>query len=255
MVSKLYIYLADDITEMIEKIKELEIIYRDEYLVAVNKPHGLLVHKTSISDEQNLFALQILRDQIGQRVFPAHRLDRKTSGILIFSLDQNILRLMQSKFSSRLIEKNYLAIVRGFCEEAGIIDYPVKKENGKMVEAVTRYKTIERVEIEVPSGPHQTSRYSLVKIFPETGRMHQIRKHFSHINHPIIGDRPYGCHVQNRMFKLKWNITKMMLHANALMFQHPVTSEEIEIKASIHKEFKETIRILGFKPQHVNFYP
>jgi tRNA pseudouridine65 synthase len=108
------------------------------------------------------------------------------------------------------------------------------------------------VEIDIPSGPHQTSRYSLVEVFPETGRMHQIRKHFAHINHPILGDRPHGCHVQNRIFKHKWNITTMMLHAHELQFLHPVSKEEIRIKAILHNEFRETIRILGFHTQHNN---
>jgi tRNA pseudouridine65 synthase len=248
----LYLYIDEDTPKLISKIKELEIIYKDEYLVSVNKPHGLLVHRTRISDEKNLFALQMLRDQVGQHVYPVHRLDRKTSGVLIFALNQNIHRQMQLKFSSGEVKKKYLAIVRGFCEGDGAIDYPVQKENGKMAEAFTSYKTIERMEIDIPSGPHQTSRYSLVEIFPQTGRMHQIRKHFAHINHPIIGDRPYGCHIQNRIFIDKWNITTMMLHADTLLFQHPITHDKIEIKAILHNEFRETIRILGFSPQHIN---
>ena len=145
-----------------------------------------------------------------------------------------------------------MAIVRGYTEDEGIIDYPVKKHNGKLAEAITRYKTLDKVEIDMPSGPHQTSRYSLVEVFPETGRMHQIRKHFAHINHPILGDRPHGCHVQNRIFKHKWNITTMMLHAHELQFLHPVSKEEIRIKAILHNEFRETIRILGFHTQHNN---
>jgi tRNA pseudouridine65 synthase len=239
-------------TELREEIKELEIVYRDECLVAVNKPNGLLVHRTRISDEKNLFALQLLRDQVGQHVYPVHRLDRKTSGVLIFALNKNIHRQMHLKFSSGKVKKKYLAIVRGYTEDKGIIDYPVKKDNGKLAEAITRYKTLDKVEIDIPSGPHQTSRYSLVEVFPETGRMHQIRKHFAHINHPILGDRPHGCHVQNRIFKHKWNITTMMLHAHELQFLHPVSKEEIRIKAILHNEFRETIRILGFHTQHNN---
>ncbi len=234
---------------MILRSEELKIIYRDEYLVAVNKPPGLLVHRTRISDEKKFFALQILRDQIGQRVFPVHRLDRKTSGVLLFALDHEIHSQMQLKFSLGEVKKKYLAIVRGYCDDEGIIDYPLVKENGKMADATTRYKTVERVEIDVPSGPHITSRYSFVEIVPETGRMHQIRKHFAHIHHPIIGDRPHGCHIQNRIFKHKWNITSMMLHAKELQFIHPISNIEVEIKAILHNEFKETIRILGFSHQ------
>jgi len=237
---------------LILEIKELEIIYRDECLVAVNKPNGLLVHRTRICDEKKLFALQILRDQVGQHVYPVHRLDRKTSGVLLFALDESVHRQMQLKFSYGEVHKKYLAIVRGYTEDEGIIDYPVKKDNGKVVEALTRYRTLDKLEIDIPSGPHKTSRYSFVEVFPETGRMHQIRKHFAHINHPIIGDRPHGCHIQNRLFKSKWNITTMMLHARELLFKHPFSNEEVKIKAILHNEFKETIRILGFHTQHIN---
>ncbi len=248
----MYFYKEKDTLELISEIKELEIIYRDEYLVAINKPHGLLVHRTRISDEKKLFALQILRDQLGQHVYPAHRLDRKTSGVLLFALEEDVNRQMQFKFSSGEVKKKYLAIVRGYTEDEGIIDYPVKKDNGKMAEALTRYKTLDKVEIDMPSGPYKTTRYSLVEIFPESGRMHQIRKHFAHINHPIIGDRPHGCHIQNRLLKSKWNITTMMLHAHELLFLHPVSYEEVKIKAILHNEFRETIRILGFHTRHID---
>ncbi len=228
--------------------KELEIVFQDDYLVAINKPHGLLVHRTRLSDERNFFALQMLRNQIDQHVFPVHRIDRKTSGVLLFALDQDINKNMQLKFSHGEVNKKYLAIVRGYCEDEGIIDHPVRKENGKLSAAVTMYKTIEKVEIDIPRGPHKTSRYSLVEAFPKTGRMHQIRRHFAHINHPIIGDRPHGCQIQNRLFKNKWNMTTMMLHADELLFLHPVTNVNMKIKATLHNDFKETIRILGFRP-------
>jgi len=228
--------------------KELEIVFQDDYLVAINKPHGLLVHRTRLSDERNFFALQMLRNQIDQHVFPVHRIDRKTSGVLLFALDQDIHQKMQLKFSLGEVNKKYLAIVRGYCEDEGIIDYPVRKENGRLADAVTMYKTIEKVEVDIPMGPHKTSRYSFVEAFPKTGRMHQIRRHFAHINHPIIGDRPHGCQIQNRLFKNKWNMTTMMLHADELLFLHPVTNVNMKIKATLHNDFKETIRILGFRP-------
>ncbi len=228
--------------------KELEIVFQDDYLVAINKPHGLLVHRTRLSDERNLFALQMLRDQLQKHVFPVHRLDRKTSGILLFALDQDINKKMQLKFSRGEVNKKYLAIVRGYCEDEGIIDHPVRKENGRLADAVTMYKTIAKVEVDIPMGPHKTSRYSLVEVIPKTGRIHQIRKHFAHINHPIISDRPHGCQIQNRLFKNKWNMTTMMLHADELLFLHPVTNVNMKIKATLHNDFKETIRILGFRP-------
>jgi tRNA pseudouridine65 synthase len=223
---------------------ELEILYQDEYLVAINKPPGLLVHRTKIATDADEYALQILRDQINQRVFPVHRIDRKTSGVLLFGLSEEIDRIMQMAFAERRIEKTYLAIVRGFTDEEGLIDYPLRKENGKLQEAITDFKTLRRSEIDLPFGKHTTSRYSLVKVKPQTGRMHQIRKHFAHIDHPIIGDRPHGCNKQNKLFREKFSLMTMMLHALELQFAHPVTHEKITIHASPNEEFIRMLKAL-----------
>ncbi len=225
---------------------ELEIVYEDDQLVAINKPHGLLVHRTNIANDATEFALQILRDQLGQHVFPCHRLDRKTSGVLLFALDEMTNRLMQAKFADGQITKKYLAIVRGYTSNKGIIDYPLKKDDGNLQEAVTPYKTIDRTELNIPFSGQSTSRYSLVKIEPLTGRMHQIRKHFAHIFHPIIGDRPHGCNKQNKLFKDKWDMTTMMLHAAMVQFEHPSTSKETIISSQPLAEFTRVMRILGF---------
>ena len=154
---------------------KLEIIYQDDYLVAINKPPGLLVHRTRIAMDADLFALQILRDQIGQHVYPIHRLDRKTSGVLLFGLNEEIHKTMQQAFAGKQIKKTYLAIVRGYTEETGTIDYPLRKENGGLQDAITAYRTLDRTEIDLPFGKHATSRYSLVEVHPETGRQHPAR--------------------------------------------------------------------------------
>lgn len=224
----------------------LEVLYKDEYLVAVNKPHGLLVHRSSIAKDASEFAVQTLRDQLNQKVYPVHRLDRKTSGVLLFALDEDTNRLMQELFSKRLIHKKYKAIVRGYTEDEETIDYPLRKENGTLQEAVTKYRTIKRTELNIPLGHHQTVRYSLVEVSPITGRMHQIRKHFAHILHPIIGDRPYGCNKQNRFFKGRWNMDTMMLHATSLSFLHPVKNCQVIISANFQKEFQEVASLMGW---------
>ena len=225
---------------------ELEILYRDDFLVAINKPHGLLVHRTKLANDATEFALQILRDQLGQAVYPAHRLDRKTGGLLLFALNSEMDRLLQMQFAERKIKKTYLAIVRGFTPSNQVIDYPLKKENGQIQEAVTHIETLEKAEIDVPFGPHKTSRYSLVRVTPVTGRMHQIRKHLAHINHPIIGDRPHGCNKQNRLFKEKWKMETMMLHAEVLEFAHPITKELLSIEAKPQTEFIRMNRLMGW---------
>ncbi len=224
----------------------LEIIYKDEHLVAINKPHGLLVHRSFIAADATEFAVQMLRDQLGQRVFPAHRLDRKTGGVLLFSLNNEVNALMHSKFENREVQKTYLAIVRGFLPENGQIDYPLTNENGLTQEAVTNFERLATAEILVAFGKHPTSRYSLVKLLPETGRHHQLRKHMAHIFHPIIGDRPHGCNKQNKLWLEKWEMNTMLLHASALTFEHPVTGKEVQVVADLQGEFLRGKQILGW---------
>jgi tRNA pseudouridine65 synthase len=223
----------------------LEIIFRDDHLVAINKPHGLLVHPSPIARDAEEFALQLLRDQLGQKVFPAHRLDRKTAGVLLFSLSKDVDKLMQQQFQDNRVNKKYLAIVRGYTPAEEDIDYPLRKENGNLQEAFTRYKTLARAELNVPLGNHPTSRYSLVEAKPETGRMHQLRKHFAHIYHPIIGDRTHGCNKQNKLFKEKWQLDSMLLHASELRFTHPVTNAPVQVEASLQAEFLRMMELMG----------
>ncbi len=222
----------------------LEILYQDDYIVAINKPHGLLVHQSPIARDAEEFALQMLRNQLGIAVYPSHRLDRKTSGILVFALDKPTDRIMQQKFQNREVEKKYLALVRGFAPKEMTIDYALKNENEVVQEAVTHFKTLEYFEINVPFGKHKTSRYSLVEAIPETGRMHQLRKHFAHIFHPIIGDRPHGCNKQNKFWLENFQMNTMLLHASELSFKHHYSDENIIIKADISEEFKRALEVL-----------
>jgi len=224
----------------------LEILYRDEFLIAINKPHGLLVHRSSIARDVEEFALQLLKNQINQWVNPVHRLDRKTGGVLLFALHKDVEKAMQQAFAENKVQKKYLAIIRGHTPAEQEINYPLRKENGTLQEAFTAYTTLKRAELNVPLGAHLTSRYSLIEAKPTTGRMHQLRKHFSHIFHPIIGDRTHGCNKQNRMFKERWEMDTMLLHASQLTFQHPITKAEIQIDAPLQKEFLRVMQIMGW---------
>lgn len=226
---------------------QLEIIYRDEYLVAINKPHGLLVHKSKLAADASEFAVQILRDQLGMRVTPVHRIDRKTGGVLLFALNDESNKALNLQFDQNRVHKIYLALVRGYTADEEHVDYDLRKENGQLQRAVTNYRTLERVEVPVAFGKHETQRYSLVEVQPETGRMHQIRKHFNHLRHPIIGDRPHGCNKQNRLFKERWNMTTMLLHAVEMEFEHPVQLSLVKLKADLQPEFKRTLALLGFQ--------
>lgn len=221
---------------------KLEILFEDEFLIAIHKPNGLLVHRTKLATDATEFALQLLRDQIEQRVFPTHRLDRKTSGVLLFAKDEETNRAMQMQFMEQEVTKKYKAIVRGWTDDEGTIDYALTTEKGKVQEAITHYKTLNRSEIDLPNGKFSTARFSLVELSPETGRMHQLRKHLAHIFHPIIGDRPHGCNKQNKLFLEQFSMMEMMLHAEKLKFTHPITNREVSIQSPIQGEMN---RMLG----------
>lgn len=222
----------------------LEIVYQDDHLIAINKPHGLLVHRSSIANDAKEFALQLLRDQVNRHVSPVHRLDRKTGGLLLFAFEKNVETAMQQQFMNGEVQKKYLAVLRGYAPDQMAIDYPLAKENGTIQEAFTAFVTLKRAELDIAFGKHPTSRYSLVEASPTTGRMHQLRKHFAHIFYPIIGDRKHGCNKQNKFFKETWDMTTMLLHASELKFLHPVTGKQVQLKASVQTEFLRVMDLM-----------
>lgn len=181
----------------------MDILYRDDTLVAVNKPAGLLVHRSAIDHHETRYALQIVRDQLGRRVYPVHRLDKPTSGILVFALDQDTARRMTKLFAEGAVEKTYLAVVRGYTDEAGTIDYALEEQLDRMTDnkalrdkpaqpAVTHYRRLGIAELPFAVGRYPTARYSLLRVSPKTGRKHQIRRHMKHIFHPVVGDTSHG---------------------------------------------------------------
>lgn len=222
----------------------LEIIYQDQWLVAVNKPAGMLVHRSWLDRHETTFVMQTLRDQIGQHVFTVHRLDRPTSGVLIFALSSEVARLLSQQFEQHQLEKTYHAIVRGWLTEAGVLDYPLMEERDKIADkhsaaptepqsALTRYQPLAQVEMPVPIGRYSTCRYTLVELTPQTGRKHQLRRHMSHLRHPIIGDTNHGDLRQNRGAAEHFGCQRLMLHASRLMLTHPVTGEPLRLHASL----------------------
>ena len=221
---------------------ELEIIYETEDLIAINKPHGLLVHRSKIADDVKVFALQLVRDHVGHFVHPVHRLDRKTSGVLLFAKSREVNSEMKSLFREHHINKSYQALVRGYTPKSLTINYALT-ENDKTQEAETYFKTLDHFEIALPFGKFQTSRYSLIEVKPTTGRFHQIRKHMKHIFHPILGDRPHGCNKQNKLWLDKFGLTKMMLHADQLEFEYP-TNNKVSINANKSLEFQRVEKLL-----------
>jgi len=230
-----------DTEEATPPITSLEILFENDDLIAVNKPHGLLVHRSRIAPDVHEFALQILRDQIGKPVWPVHRLDRKTSGVLLFTKAKELNSVVQQIFQNREIKKVYLALVRGFMPEEGTIDYAISN-NSAPKDAITHYTRLQNFEIDFPIGDFPTSRYSLLRVEPETGRFHQIRKHMKHISHPIFRDRPHGCNKQNRCWKKEFGLMKMLLHAQSLEFEY--NEEIIQIEAKKSEEFERVLQIM-----------
>ncbi len=228
---------------------ELSILYQDEDLVAIDKPSGLLVHRSEIDRRETRFALQLVRDQIGQRVFPVHRLDKPTSGVLVFALHAAAAGKMQELFRERLVEKAYFAIVRGHTEDQATIDYPLSDKREKEEkrrhtdirppqDAVSRYQCMAKVELPIAVGRYPQSRYSLVRVIPETGRKHQIRRHFHSIAHPIIGDTRYGEGRHNRLFRDNFNSHRLLLWSAGISFTHPTSGELLKIETQVPKEIQ-----------------
>jgi len=235
----------------------LEILYRDEFIVAVNKPAGMLVHRSWLDSRETQFVMQTLRDQIGQHVFPIHRLDRPTSGVLLFALNSEIANLLCLQFEGKTVQKSYLAVVRGYLNGADRIDYPLKIQRDKIADkfsreekeaqtAVTDYIGLNTAEMPWAAGKYQTSRYSLVRLIPHTGRKHQLRRHMKHIFHPILGDTQYGDLHQNRAFADKTQVSRLMLHAEKLAFHHPITQIRLEIQAGLDEPWQRLLHRFGW---------
>jgi tRNA pseudouridine65 synthase len=230
-----------------DDIPILPVIYEDDHLIAINKPAGLLVHRSSISEDTQ-FALQLLRNQIKQRIFPIHRLDRGTSGVLIFGKNKEAASQLSAQMRDNGIRKEYLAIVRGYLDESGTIDYPLLNKDKPHLpakEAITSYTRLTQNELPFAVNRYPTSRYSLVRIHPQTGRKHQIRRHFAHLRHPIIADKKHGDCKHNKYFQEHFGLTQMMLHAQEVVCKHPVTNTELRIAAPLPEAFLNVVALLG----------
>lgn len=226
------------------------ILFEDEHYVAINKPTGILVHRTKISEDQ-VFVLQLLRKQLKQSIYPIHRLDRATSGVLIFGKSKSAASHLGEQFREKKVKKNYLAIIRGYVDQAATIDYPLASEpHQPKRQAITHYQRLEQVEFDAAIGRYPQARYCLVHIQTETGRRHQIRKHFSHLRHPIIGDKRHGDVKHNKYFKDQLNINRMLLHAQRLELQAFAKKDQLIIEAPLDQAFQLALKTLGFTAKY-----
>ena len=223
----------------------LPILYADEHLTAVDKPAGLLVHRTGLDAGETRFALQLLRDQLGRPVWPLHRLDKGTSGVLLFALDAATARALGPRFEAGDgVRKTYRAVVRGWPADEGLIDHPLRRmpddmrdQRVELQAARTRFRTLERYELPLPHGAFPTTRCALVELQPLTGRRHQLRRHVKHLAHPIIGDATHGKGPLNRELAAFLGLQRLWLHAGRLVVPHPVGGQDVSIEAAAGPEW------------------
>ncbi|MBR4940046.1 MAG: pseudouridine synthase [Burkholderiaceae bacterium] len=227
----------------------LEILYEDDAFIAINKPCKLLVHRSEIDRHETRFAIQLLRDQINRKVIPVHRLDKGTSGVLLFAFEPETVSAMSDVFARGAAKKDYMAVVRGWAPESLMLDHPIappidpyiKNQSTERLPAQTGFACHAKIELPIAVDRYPQSRYSLVSAHPVTGRRHQIRKHLKHINHPIIGDSTYGKGVHNRMIAERFGVDRMLLHAYRLGFEHPFTHEWITIEAGLDEAWQSLL--------------
>lgn len=232
----------------------LEILYQDQWLVAVNKPAGMLVHRSFLDKHETEFVMLRLRDQIGQHVFPLHRLDRPTSGVLLFGLSSEIARVMGEQ--QHQWQKTYLAVVRGHLKEALFLDYALKEQRDAIADKFVRAEKaaqsaqtaiwpLQHVELPFAVGRYATARYSLLALQPLTGRKHQLRRHCEHLFHPIVGDTTHGDGKHNQLFRQQFFCTRLLLHATHLSFFHPVSGQIVNLSAP-WRDFSDLLLQIGF---------
>lgn len=230
----------------------LTIIYQDQFMVVVDKPANLLVHRSMLDKHETQFAMQIVRDQINQHVFPVHRLDRPTSGVLVFALSSEIARVLGEQFSSHTIFKRYLAIVRGHAPAKGEIDYALKEQLDKIADklakkdkepqsAQTEYHCLHTFELPFAVSRYPSARYSLMELLPKTGRKHQLRRHMAHINHPIVGDTTHGDGKHNRFLRETFGYSGLALTCQSMQIMHPVNKKMLSLSCELPSHFKQLL--------------
>lgn len=234
----------------------LDILFHDEHFIAIHKPAGLLVHRSEVDRHETRFAIQLLRDQIGQHVWPVHRLDRGTSGALLFALHKEALVAASQQFEQNRVDKTYLAIVRGWPARNGLIDHPLRRireadgfdSDGPPQNASTRFVRLATLNLPVCIDRYPTSRYALLRLHPETGRRHQLRRHLKHIAHPIIGDATYGKGAHNRLFQQIFGEARLLLACTGLQLAHPFSAVPLQITCPLAEGFSRVLAQPGWLP-------
>ncbi|HEY8585564.1 MAG TPA: pseudouridine synthase [Rhodanobacter sp.] len=228
----------------------LEILYQDDALMAVNKPANLAVHRSKFVGPADEFLIDLLREQIGDNVYLAHRLDRATSGVLLVARSKDVAAALGEQFMARTVHKQYLVVVRGWPEPVeGVIDYalPGSRETGPRRDARTHYRRLHTIEVPIALGRYPQQRYALLLAEPESGRFRQIRKHLAHIHHPVIGDCQHGRGDHNRLYKQHFGCHRMLLHAWRVRFAHPLSGAPMQIEAPLDAAYAALLDRFGWR--------
>lgn len=224
-------------------VTELPVLHRDDHLVVVHKPAGWLVHRTGLDAGETRFVVQTLRDQLGQRVFPVHRLDKGTSGVLVMALSSEAARGLVQAFEQHEVSKSYLAMVRGWPAERFEVDHALKPDDAPAdapaQSAHTRFERVATLTLPVAVDRYPETRVALVRAEPLTGRRHQIRRHLKHVSHPIMGDATHGKGSHNRWWAQYLGLQRLWLHAHRIGFSHPMTGERLSVQSDWHQPFNE----------------
>lgn len=235
----------------------IHILYKDDDIIVVHKPSGLLVHRSAIDKYETEFLVEQLREQIGLRVFNVHRIDKPTSGLMVLALNKHSAQKLSLSFQAHKVSKEYLAIVRGYTQDQ-VIDYALKEKLDKMTDnnanqnkaaqaAISELSTLATIELGIPLGRYQSARFSLVKLVPKTGRKHQLRRHMAHIRHPIVGDTTHGDGKQNRFARTHLGLTRLALLASKLSFPHPVSGKILHFTAELDKDLEKAFSVFADK--------
>ena len=228
----------------------LEIIYQDNYCLLVTKPNNVLVHHAHHSrnkiEEESL--IQLIENQFGKRYYPIHRLDRKTSGIILLASKREYVASFQALFTNNEIQKIYYGVVRGFSQDNKIINSPVKGRDALVYrEAETHLNCLDKIELNIPVKPYDSSRYSLVELKPKTGRMHQLRIHMNKVSTPLINDAKYGDKNHDLMYAEQFGWRNLFLHAGSLEFIHPFTNQKLTLKSSFSEDWIQLFQKFSWK--------
>ena len=226
------------------------ILYCDDHIVVVDKSAGIPVHRSRLVNDGDVYLIDQLRALVDGPLHLIHRLDRATSGALLIGRNAEVAGTLGRQFMERNVEKTYLGVCRGWPAETGELDYPLSgvRENSERKPALTRWRRLDTIEVPIAINRYPQQRYALVEISPETGRYRQIRRHFAHLRHPLIGDTSHGRTEHNRLFKQYFGVHRLLLHARTLAFDHPQDGRRLSIEAPLDPEFAGLLQRFNWTP-------